>query len=346
MPVFDPVWAVNGPTRSPTVGEEDQGFACGAADRELFNALFQDVQQAINALDARSGKADIPVNGFQSAPPGSPAEGDRYIVAPTGTGAWAGQDNAIALYVGSQWAFAAPVTGLQANYMASGVYQIIYFDGASWKSWVDEAPFGIPRDIAIYNDAGIFSWVAPENVSRVRAMVWGGGGGGGGTAAAPASYASAGAAGGYSEGVFDVTPGQSYAVVVGVGGAVGAGGASPANGGTGAISSFGAMISATGGNGGVAADGAVQGSQTTGGTGSGGALNVTGGASALAYPIAGSAYILAGGGTPYKAVSPSPVATAVLSNGNTGIVPGGGGGGGGLGGSGGAGGRGLVVLEF
>lgn len=31
-----------------------------------------------------------------TAPPGSPAEGDRYIVAPAATGAWAGQDNNIA----------------------------------------------------------------------------------------------------------------------------------------------------------------------------------------------------------------------------------------------------------
>lgn len=53
MPEFDPVWAINGPTREPTTGESDQGFPCGALDRDLFNYLFQNHEATMNALAER-----------------------------------------------------------------------------------------------------------------------------------------------------------------------------------------------------------------------------------------------------------------------------------------------------
>lgn len=40
-----------------------------------------------------------------AAPPASPAEGDRYIVGPSATGAWAGKSGQIALYISGGWAF-------------------------------------------------------------------------------------------------------------------------------------------------------------------------------------------------------------------------------------------------
>lgn len=40
----------------------------------------------------------------QNAPPGSPADGDCYVVGAAGTGAWAGHDNAIAIFFGG-WIF-------------------------------------------------------------------------------------------------------------------------------------------------------------------------------------------------------------------------------------------------
>lgn len=46
-----------------------------------------------------------------STPPGAPAEGDRYIVAAGGTGAWAGQDGKIAYYFNAAWLFDTPVEG-------------------------------------------------------------------------------------------------------------------------------------------------------------------------------------------------------------------------------------------
>jgi hypothetical protein len=46
-----------------------------------------------------------------ATPPGSPANGDRYIVAASATGAWAGQDAKVAVWNGSAWVFYAPKIG-------------------------------------------------------------------------------------------------------------------------------------------------------------------------------------------------------------------------------------------
>jgi hypothetical protein len=47
-----------------------------------------------------------------TAPPGSPSTGDRYIVASGGTGAWSGQDDAIAEWDGAAWQFTTPTLGM------------------------------------------------------------------------------------------------------------------------------------------------------------------------------------------------------------------------------------------
>lgn len=46
-----------------------------------------------------------------TAPPGAPAEGDRYIVAAAPTGAWAGQAGKIAIYQDGGWSFLTPREG-------------------------------------------------------------------------------------------------------------------------------------------------------------------------------------------------------------------------------------------
>lgn len=44
-------------------------------------------------------------------PPGSPADGSAYIVAAGSTGAWVGQDGAVAVYDGGGWTFIIPTAG-------------------------------------------------------------------------------------------------------------------------------------------------------------------------------------------------------------------------------------------
>ena len=54
-----------------------------------------------------------------TAPPGSPTEGDRYIVGASATGAWATHDDALAVYRGG-WQFYAPSDGVAVKDLDSG----------------------------------------------------------------------------------------------------------------------------------------------------------------------------------------------------------------------------------
>ncbi len=73
-----------------------------------------------------------PVNGFQSAPPGVPVAGDRFIVEPTGTGDFAGQDNDIAIRdpTNSFWTFDTPIEGWIAWVEDENTKRT--FNGSTW----------------------------------------------------------------------------------------------------------------------------------------------------------------------------------------------------------------------
>lgn len=120
----------------------------------------------------------------------------------------------------------------------------------------------------IFESSGSFT--VPAGVTKVRVRVVGGGGGSaGGNASAGGA---GGSGGGYSEGVFDVSAGEVYAVTVGSGGAGGVN-----NGGvgkTGGASSFGNLISATGGGG--AGTSSNPNFPSEAGQGSGGYINISG----------------------------------------------------------------------
>jgi hypothetical protein len=65
-----------------------------------------------------------------SAPPASPAEGQRWIVKPTATGLWTGHDNAIAAWQDGAWQFSVPQTGWSAFVVDEGV--LLVWNGTAW----------------------------------------------------------------------------------------------------------------------------------------------------------------------------------------------------------------------
>jgi len=67
-----------------------------------------------------------------SAPPGTAAEGDRYVVASGATGEWAGHDGEIAIRVDGGWSFVAPRSGWIA--WLSDEERLIVRDGSEWVS--------------------------------------------------------------------------------------------------------------------------------------------------------------------------------------------------------------------
>lgn len=94
---------------------------------------------AIRALDAL---CQLSVLAIQTAPPGSPANGDRYIVAVSGSGAWAGKDKQIAAWQDGAWYFYAPQVGETAyNRADSRAYA---YDGsyADWKPFAIATAYG------------------------------------------------------------------------------------------------------------------------------------------------------------------------------------------------------------
>ena len=85
-----------------------------------------------------------------TAPPASPADGDRYIVASGATGAWAGWDLNVALWTDGVWLRLPPRRGWRAWVEDEGL--LLVWTGAAWDV------VGEPRDVSdavfsLVNDA-------------------------------------------------------------------------------------------------------------------------------------------------------------------------------------------------
>lgn len=86
------------------------------------------VNEALRRLDALlqlSVKSTV-----LAAPPSSPVEGERYIVAATASGPWTGAEGSIASWTDGAWIFFAPGKGWRAWDENAGAF--IFFDGTSW----------------------------------------------------------------------------------------------------------------------------------------------------------------------------------------------------------------------
>lgn len=102
----------------------------------------------------------LAVISILSTPPGSPAAEDRYIVGPTATGAWAGQEEKIAVWTKKEdpdsraWVFLTPQEGWHAWNVDTQTFYV--YDATA--NWVEEtARFTITapaeNDIFAYDDS-------------------------------------------------------------------------------------------------------------------------------------------------------------------------------------------------
>jgi len=155
-----------------------------------------------------------------------------------------------------------------------------------------------PTDVIITSTQ---SWTAPAGVSSIELFLVGGGGGGAG-AAGPGHTGGAGGGGGVLSTTLPVTPGSSYTVTIGAGGAVGTF-SSSSPGGNGNSSTFGSLATSYGGGGGWSSNG---GQFVTGIVSSGG-----GGGASTSIP-SGSG----GGAGPYHIYTPSNTFVGIQSNAN------------------------------
>jgi hypothetical protein len=81
-----------------------------------------------------------------AAPPGSPAEGDCYIVAPSATGAWIGWDKRVARFIDGQWRSYLPGAGSGAGWLAyvQDEQSLYIFNGTNWGLFYGVGAGGAP----------------------------------------------------------------------------------------------------------------------------------------------------------------------------------------------------------
>jgi len=82
---------------------------------EIFNRVYDSTKQALKVtLVGAFAWQDNVKDKDTLAPPASPSDGDRYLIAGTGTGGWTGYDNYIAEYDSgtSAWVYTAPSEGM------------------------------------------------------------------------------------------------------------------------------------------------------------------------------------------------------------------------------------------
>ncbi len=84
--------------------------------------------EAIRALDAIVQLAVI--DRDLSTPPGAPADGGRYLVAPGAMGAWSGKDGNVAAWQDGAWAFFVPQTGWLV--WVADEERLVCFDGSDF----------------------------------------------------------------------------------------------------------------------------------------------------------------------------------------------------------------------
>jgi hypothetical protein len=84
--------------------------------------------EALRALDAVVQLSVLDKD--LAAPPGSPAEGTRYIVGPGPTGAWAGRAGGIAAFQDGAWAFYEPQVGWRA--WVADEDRLYVWSGSAW----------------------------------------------------------------------------------------------------------------------------------------------------------------------------------------------------------------------
>lgn len=96
---------------------------------ETQNNRSVTVNEAIAKLEAGSALYGC-VSVGDTSPPGSPAEGDQYVIGGSPTGAWSGKAKYIANFFNSAWVFIPPLPGAQAYATDEDAYY--YYDGSTW----------------------------------------------------------------------------------------------------------------------------------------------------------------------------------------------------------------------
>ena len=111
-----------------------------------------------------------------STPPGSPADGDCYLVKATGTGAWSGKDGKIAFYENTAWVFITAKEGMGAYINDEDVF--VCYDGSAWNTIgasseaTDAQMWGGSNTSTRVSPRRIATAAAPQTLSDSATTTW------------------------------------------------------------------------------------------------------------------------------------------------------------------------------
>jgi hypothetical protein len=108
----------------------------------------------------------------ETAPPGSPANGDRYGVPAGATGAWAGHAGEVAVRLGGGWVFRPPALG-QVGYVADEARLAVFRPGLGWASALAASPNGASLSPAVIEEEVALAGPFVDTVAMIpaRALV-------------------------------------------------------------------------------------------------------------------------------------------------------------------------------
>ncbi|RWF66836.1 DUF2793 domain-containing protein [Mesorhizobium sp.] len=140
------------------------------------------VNEAIAFLEAAAGNFAAVAVGTNS-PPGSPAEGDLYVIGASPTGAWTGKAKYATVYYNATWLFMAPIEGYRAYDQTANAKYI--YDGSSWSldtggsfttASTTEVLSGTDTSKGVTPDALAAIWEKGSNVASASTVSLGEGG--------------------------------------------------------------------------------------------------------------------------------------------------------------------------
>lgn len=118
-----------------------------------------------------------------ATPPGSPADGDAYIVASTPTGAWVGHTGQIAFYLSAAWVFITAIEGTLAYAQDENARYL--YNGAAWgldgtgglvAATTTEQLTGTSATVASTPDSVAALWEQGANIASAGTIAIGEGG--------------------------------------------------------------------------------------------------------------------------------------------------------------------------
>lgn len=86
------------------------------------------VNEALRVVDTAMNLTVIRADN--TAPPGSPSEGDKYIPFAPATGLWVGKEDSIAAYINAEWIFFTPAEGWRAYDQTTNTLRL--WNGTAW----------------------------------------------------------------------------------------------------------------------------------------------------------------------------------------------------------------------